>query len=135
MKKTVSLCIAVMIAVCFTACSKAESASTKEVVTGFFAAFENSDYETMKEFCTKECIDTYFHEDDVDGMRWAKAIKIDDVYDKKSMEEHMYTFHVNVEMETVQNSAQFGQKQASFFVLLKQDEEGSWKINSFLTGL
>lgn len=135
MKRVVGLFISVSIAMCFNACSKAESASTKEVVTGFFAAFENSNYEAMKEFCTDECIETYFHEADVDGMKWAKATQIDDVYDKNTMEADMYAFHVNVQMETSQNSAQYGEKQTSFFVVLKQDEEGSWKINSFMTGL
>ena len=104
-------------------------------MSGFFTAFENSDYEAMKSYCTKECIDSYFHENDVDGMKWAKATKIEDVYDENTIQADMYAFYVNVEMETSKNSALYGEKQTSFYVLLRQDEAGSWKINSFMTGL
>ena len=135
MKRVYSLFLATLLFTFFSACSKAESASTKEVVSGFFSAFENSDYETMKQYCTEECVNTYFHADDVDGMKWAKATAIEDAYNKDTMKDDMYAFRVNVEMEASQASTLYGAKKTSFYILMEQDAEGSWKINSFVTGL
>lgn len=105
-----------------------------KVVEDFFSAFEKSDYEHMKTYCTKECIDTSFHEGDAFGMVWAKTPQI---AEKPGFaNENEYKIFVTVEMEPSKNSALYaGGSITAFYVALKKTDSGSWLIDSFATGI
>jgi len=105
-----------------------------KVVEDFFSAFEKSDYEHMKTYCTKECVDVYFHDGDVFGMVWAKTPQI---AEKPGFaNENEYKIFVTVEMEPAKNSALYGSgSNTSFYVALKKTDSGSWLIDSFATGI
>lgn len=107
--------------------------SITEIAENFFAAFENSDYESMKTLCTQDCIDTYFHDGDVFGMVWAKATKIGD--EIRTLSENEYSVFVDVEMKPSEVSA-FSPKDTntSFYVVIKKQDAGGWLIDKFTTG-
>jgi ABC-type oligopeptide transport system substrate-binding subunit len=115
-----------------TACKEAkeQSDTPTEVTEHFFSAFETSDYEKMKAYCTENCIDLYFHEGDVNGMVRAKAQEIGE--EETENDQAVYVF-VTVEMETAKTSALYPETETSFYVKLIQ-KDGSWLIDSFPTG-
>lgn len=104
-----------------------------EVAEMFFDAFETSDYALMKTYCTEECIDTYFHDGDVNGMVWAKAVKLAE--EPEILNENECGVFADVEMETAKTSALYGESETSFYVILKKTDNGSWEISRFATGL
>ncbi len=105
-----------------------------KVVEDFFSDFEKSDYEHMKTYCTKECIDTTFHDGDAFGMVWAKTPQI---AEKPGFaNENEYKIFVTVEMEPAKNSALYACGSiTSFYVVLKKADGGAWLIDSFVTGI
>ena len=50
--------------------------SPTAVVTAFFEAFADADYETMKTYCTTDCVRDDFRTDGVYGMERASAVSI-----------------------------------------------------------
>ena len=107
--------------------------SITEIAENFFAAFENSDYEGMKTLCTKNCIDTYFHDGDVFGMVWAKAVKIGD--EIRTLSEIEYSVFVDVEMKPSEVSAfSPDETNTSFYIVIKKKDDGGWLIDKFTTG-
>ena len=66
-KKIFTLLISLMVIVSLSACNNSESdsdiseLSPSDITEEFFSAFESSDYETMKSYCTESCIEDYFH--------------------------------------------------------------------------
>lgn len=104
-----------------------------DIAEMFFDAFEKGDYALMKTYCTKECIDYYFHDGDVFGMVWCKAVKLEE--EQGTLNENECIIEVDVEMETAKTSALYGESETSFYVVLNKTDDGSWAINSFVTGL
>lgn len=132
-RKNVLLIVFVLcIAFCLTACQDIENDEVKpvDIVEEFFQAFEISDYQTMKKYCTESCIETYFHEGDVDGMVWAKLAE-----DAKEepVDDRVTKVFVTVEMETAETSALYPETETSFYVEFIRSN-GSWLINRFPTG-
>lgn len=116
-----------------TACKNTdESARTPSDMTeDFFTAFESSDYETMKTYCTETCIEAYFHDGDVNGMVWAK---LEEIGEEEIADDRICVVPVTVEMETAKTSALYPETKTSFYVELIQNDNGSWLINGFPTG-
>ncbi len=138
-KKIFILLISLVVIVSVSACNNSENDSDMsqlspvEVTEQFFSAFETSDYETMKSYCTESCIEDYFHGDNVFGMISAKAINIEK--DPVVSEDDKYNILVNVEMETAETSSLYPDTETSFYVVLEKLENGSFLIDSFVTGL
>ena len=101
------------------------------VVEQFFAAFETSDYEAMKGFCTETCIAAYFHDGDVFGMVSARAVDIGKAF---FTDDDRCRVFVTVEMEPSEGSALYPEKSTSFYVALERYGGGLWRIDSFYTG-
>ena len=130
MKKIVILCLT-LLCVLLAACQSGGQAETspEDTVQAFFAAFETADYQSMQNYCTEDCVDTYFHDGDVFGMVWAKAENI-----QKQTIEDKEGFLVAVQMETAPTSALYPETEASFYVWLTQNASGDWLVDSFTTG-
>ncbi len=111
-----------------TACQKVEGPA--QVTQAFFTAFEEADYETMKTYCTKDCVETYFHAGDVDGMVWARLVELGE---EELWDDTLVGLPVTVEMETTMTSVLYPETETSFYVELLR-EEGGWKIQAFPTG-
>lgn len=138
-KKIFILLMSLVVILSVSACNNSKSdsdiseLSPAEITEQFFSAFESSDYETMKSYCTESCIEDYFHGDNVFGMIWAKAINIEK--DPEVSEDGKYNIFVNVEMETAETSALYPGTETSFYVVLEEIEEDYFLIDGFVTGL
>lgn len=130
MKKIALLCLT-LLCVLLTACQSGEQVETSPegTVQAFFTAFETADYQSMQDYCTEDCVDTYFHDGDVFGMVWAKAENI-----QKQTIEDGEGFLVDVQMETAPTSALYPETETSFYVWLTQNAAGDWLVDSFTTG-
>ena len=131
-RKTVLMIAFVICIICLTDCQDVEDDAVKpmDIIEDFFLAFEVSDYQTMKKYCTESCIDAYFHEGNVDGMVWAKLAG-----DAKEepVDDHVTRVFVTVEMETAETSALYPATETSFYIELIYSN-GLWLINGFPTG-
>lgn len=103
------------------------SLNPTEITENFFASFEESDYQKMKQYCTEKCKKSFFHNGDVDGMAWAKLTEIGE----EKIDKNTCSIYVSVEMETVKRSALYPETSTSFFVVLIKDDNGSWRIDDF----
>ena len=113
-----------------------DSAAIGAVLLDFFTSFETSDYESMKKYCTMNCFNDYFHENDVNGMISAKLTSSEDIKYKYTEDDMLeaYVF-VTVDMEPSSDSALVGETSTSFYVVLRQTEDIQWKIKGFTTSL
>lgn len=103
------------------------SLNPTEITENFFASFEESDYQKMKQYCTEKCKKSFFHNGDVDGIAWAKLTEIGE----EKIDKNTCSIYVSVEMETVKRSALYPETSTSFFVVLIKDDNGSWRIDDF----
>ncbi len=131
MKKFSIVVIIMLFALSLFACDKINEKTSVDITKEFFKAFETSNYDTMKEFCTSDCIETYFHDNDVNGMIWAKITEIGQ--EEREDGEKYYIF-VTVDMKTSETSALYPDTETSFYVELQKQENGELLINSFPTG-
>ncbi len=134
MKRKRALLIAFVLCIAFrlTACQGVEDDGVKpmDMVEDFFRAFEISDYKTMKKYCTESCIETYFHEGNVDGMVWAKLAE---PAKEEIVDDYVRRIFVTVEMETAETSALYPETETSFYVEFICSDD-FWLINGFPTG-
>lgn len=127
----VILCI-LSLFIFLSACSEQKSETQPvEIAEMFFGAFEKADYELMKTYSTQECIDTFFHDGDVFGMVWCKVVKMEE---PEILSEDECRIFVDVEMETAETSALYGETETSFYIVLNKTNNGSWAVHSFTTG-
>jgi len=109
----------------------------------YFNAFENADYETMKQFSTDEHIENYFNEDNVGGIKKARLFNviIDNELSKYTWRgwEADYWYFVELEIETVDTSELYTNSTTGFYVVLKYIRyfdvkwNYEWKIDRFET--
>lgn len=85
----------------------------------------------MKTYCTETCIDTYFHNGDVDGMVWAKLTESGE---EKIVDDRIVHVFVTVEMETAKTSVLYPETETSFYVELVRNNQDAWLIKGFPTG-
>lgn len=134
MKRKSILLIAFVLGITFilSACQDMENDAVKpmDIAEEFFQAFEVSDYKAMKKYCTESCIETYFHEGDVNGMVWAKLAE---PAKEEIADDHVTRIFVTVEMETAETSALHPATGTSFYVEFIYSD-GLWLINGFPTG-
>lgn len=101
----------------------------KYLLDQFFEAFEKQDYETMKTYCTQECIDNLFHKDNVWGIKSAKLKNIDTT---KCLSHHEYSAFVEIEIEPTKESALYPETSTSVYIVFSWDQ--NLKIHSIETG-
>lgn len=106
-------------------------------ITEFFDAFEKSDFEAMKRYCTTDFINAVFHSDNVWGMKWAKVVDTSALIEDANA--HNAAVFVSVQMIASPDSALYQGNNdvitTSFFITLIQDENGTWLLNGMQTGL
>ena len=91
----------------------------------------------MKKYCTQNCIDTYFRDNRVFGMKKAtlQNISIVDNLTKKGVKDDEWAALVSVTMTPAENSVfDPNQTETSFYMILKQ-QDGRYLIDEFATGL
>lgn len=108
----------------------------RDVTYSFFDAFSQREFDTMKNYCTQNCINTFFGDGYVFGMKEASLanIKIDPMEYAKSSND--FNIFVTVDMIPHENSIfDISRTQTSFYVILQRQTDGGYLIDEFATGL
>lgn len=103
----------------------------------FFKAFYNQDFEKMKRYCTQSCVDNFFGDDYVFGMKKAMPLSISTVDNlaEKGFTDGEWIAQPKVKMIPAENSVfDPNQTETSFYLILKQ-QNGRYLIDEFATGL
>ena len=103
----------------------------------FFKAFYNKDFEKMKRYCTQSCVDNFFGDDYVFGMKKATPLSIGTVDNlaEKGYTDGEWIAQPKVKMIPAENSVfDPNQTEISFYLILKQ-QDGRYLIDEFATGL
>ena len=103
----------------------------------FFKAFYNQDFENMKRYCTQSCVDNFFGDDYVFGMKKATPLSIGTVDNlaEKGYTDGEWIAQPKVKMIPAENSVfDPNQTEISFYLILKQ-QDGRYLIDEFATGL
>lgn len=103
----------------------------------FFKAFYNQDFEKMKRYCTQSCVDNFFGDDYVFGMKKATPLSIGTVDNlaEKGYTDGEWIAQPKVKMIPAENSVfDSSQTETSFYMILKQ-QDGRYLIDEFATGL
>lgn len=98
----------------------------------FFNAFDDRNFEKMKLYCTQSCVDKFFGDDFVFGMKQAQLadMEIDDMEYAKSSND--FNIMVSVNMTPEENSVfDSSQTSTSFYVDLLRQPDGRYLINEF----
>ena len=117
--------------------SKYDNTTPEYTIDQFFYSFGTGDFENTKRYCTQNCIDGFFGNDYVFGMKNATLKSIGTV---SNLEERGFTNGewaalVNVTMMPDENSVfDPNQTETSFYMILKQ-QNGRYLIDEFATGL
>lgn len=138
MRKTICLTLIVFIAIGLSACvnSKNPESMAKEVLTSYFSEFEKAKYESMKQYCTDEFVQNYFHGNDGHefGVFDSKKAKILEFTDREidTGDENTLAFEIMIEKELMNEVAKFDgdgsiQKDYPVYILEKQSD-GNWLI-------
>ncbi len=102
----------------------------------FFYAFEDGDFEAMKQYCTQSCVSDFFGDGYVFGMTTATLtdIQIDPLEYAKSSNDFVVTISVNM---TPHENSVFAPDQTttSFYLILQRQPDGRYLIDEFATGL
>ncbi len=103
----------------------------------FFAAFYQQDFEKMKRYCTQNCVDNFFGDDYVFGMKKATPLSIGTVdhLAGKGFTNGEWIAQPEVKLIPAENSVfDPNQTKTSFYMILKQ-QNGRYLIDEFATGL
>ncbi len=103
----------------------------------FFKAFYNQDFEKMKRYCTQSCVDNFFGDNYVFGMKKATPLSIATVDNlaEKGYTNGEWIAQPEVKMIPAENSVfDPNQTKTSFYMILKQ-QNGIYLIDEFATGL
>ena len=103
----------------------------------FFKAFYNQNFEKMKRYCTQNCVDNFFGDDYVFGMKKATPLSIGTVDNlaEKGYTNGEWIAQPKVKMIPAENSVfDPNQTEISFYLILKQ-QDGRYLIDEFATGL
>ncbi len=105
-------------------------------VSRFFAFFADGHFETMKNYCTQNCINTYFKDNSVFGMEKAVLTETNIAPTEYLKSSNDFNIFVSVTM-TPSKTSVFDpkQKSTSFYVILERQSDGRYLIDSFATGI
>ncbi len=119
--------------------SQYDNKTPEYTVDQFFYLFSNGDFGNMKRYCTQNCIDNFFRDNSVFGMKKATLQSIskdaDDLRKRDFFIVGEWAALVNVTMTPAENSVfDPNQTETSFYLILKQ-QNGRYLIDEFATGL
>ena len=117
--------------------SQYDNTTPEYTVDQFFYLFSNGDFEKMKRYCTQSCVDNFFGDDYVFGMKKATPLSIGTVDNlaEKGYTDGEWIAQPKVKMIPAENSVfDPNQTEISFYLILKQ-QDGRYLIDEFATGL
>ena len=102
----------------------------------FLDAFAGGNFEKMKTYCTQSCIDTFFGDGYVFGMKRAELVNVDINETEYAKSSNDFNILVTVNMTPHENSVfDPSQTSTSFYICLFRQPDGRYLINEFATGL
>lgn len=102
----------------------------------FFNAFSDRDFEKMKNYCTSSCINDFFGDDYVFGMKQANVVDIQISVLEYAKSSNDFNIFVTVNMTPHEGSVfDPSQTSTSFYVCLLRQPDGRYLIDEFATGL
>lgn len=104
----------------------------EEVIEDFFKYFAIQDYEGMKQFCTTECVENFFHDGDVFGYEKAELISCQK-NDNIITQDDEYWFLVYLEIIPSPKSSIYPSETAYIDIVL-ENIDNKWFITRFETG-
>lgn len=111
----------------------------KNTINDFAAAFANADYQTMEKYCTAQCVETFFHPDNVNGIERAEIINLEINPLEYAKSSNDFNVLVTLRFVASENSSLYnGSKEpqtTSFYIQLLRQADGNYLINAFATGL
>ena len=119
--------------------SQYDNKTPEYTIDQFFYLFGDGDFGNMKRYCTQNCIDNFFRDNGVFGMKKATLQSIskdaDDLRKRGFFIVGEWAALVNVTMTPAENSVfDPNQTETSFYLILKQ-QDGRYLIDEFATGL
>ena len=103
----------------------------EKLIESFFDCFKEKDYDGMKQFCTEECVENYFHGTDVFGFEKAELLNFQP--EEFLIRDEEYWFGVHLKVLTLPKSALYPEETADLYmVLIKSDNK--WMIKGLETG-
>ena len=138
MKRIISAILFVFMIAGLSACVSSEppESKAKDELTYYFSEFEKAKYENMKQYCTDEFVENYFHGNDGHefGVFDSKKAKILAFTDREidTGNEDTLAFEIIIEKELMDEVAKFdgdGQIQKDYPVyILEKQADGNWLI-------
>ena len=133
MKKLMCIIMAIFAMLSLSCCNiaKEQESAAKEALTGYFAEYENSNYEGMKQYCTDEFVDNFFHDSDVFGCINAKLLEFTD---RKidTGNENTLAFEINTSTKPIEGSANYDENEPTYetyiVYILEKQSDGKWLI-------
>ena len=102
----------------------------------FLDAFASGNFEKMKTYCTQSCIDTFFGDGYVFGMKRAELVNVDINETEYAKSSNDFNILVTVNMTPHENSVfDPSQTSTSFYICLFRQPDGRYLINEFATGV
>ncbi|SFB20789.1 hypothetical protein SAMN05216249_11331 [Acetitomaculum ruminis DSM 5522] len=103
----------------------------KKVIDAFFEAFKNKDFDTMKSYCTKECVDSCFLEDSFCDMTSAQIESYIDGEESFRYYENEDEYWVGVYLDcNLRKNSNIILSGSGFFRTVKiKKSQNSWLIN------
>lgn len=102
----------------------------------FFSLFNQGMHDEMKMYCTENCIETFFGDGYVFGMTKAGLSSMDFEPNIRLKGENKIAVLVDVYMTPHEGSVFLpDQTETSFYLILKKQNDGSYLIDEFATGL
>ena len=112
-------------------------AAPEYTIEQFFDYFGSGDFKNMKRYCTQNCIDDFYGDNYVFGMKKVslQSISVVDNLTEKGFADGEWAALVNVTMVPDENSVfEPNQTETSFYLILKH-QNGGYLIDEFATGL
>lgn len=99
-----------------------------DAVNNFFYHFAKGDYASMRDYCTEDFQQTYFHEEDVFGMKTAEIQEMSG----EGLLDGSFSYMLDVSMEPSEMSALYPETSTTFFVHVAKVND-KWLIDGLST--
>jgi len=114
---------------------KEDKIKALDVITKYFYAFSQNDFDKMRSLSTDRHNEEYMHDGDVWGIKWALVKEIKMVGDVEFLKSEslkpVIVFDVLAYVERVGKSDVFPSAQLSFYVSVEKGEDGVWRVDRY----
>lgn len=116
--------------------SKYDNTTPEYIIDQFFYSFGTGDFENMKRYCTQNCANTFFKDDAVFGMKKANLTEM--CINPLEYTKSSNNFNVLVSVNMIPGEISVfdpNTTQTSFYVVMQRQNDESYLIDGFLTGI